>query len=779
MKCQYCEAAEFLIECITCGKHFCNSHSASSISHIVFHLVKARHKSIRIGGDIKCRKCGEDNLFKLLDSNGKIFCNACGSGRTLVEERCLTIIKSPEVQGRRLTKQQMAEMEEKNVPSLPQVKPRFEAGEYVEVFSSLIEAECRKEREIKESMRQENVFVRWEKMKYCYFYFQNGDNELKINIGDEIRLTHKSGFVLNGFVSGETFSEELKVEVEIPGDYPRSGYTVEYLWRGVCYERMEWALRKLYNTYKKEIGKNKKNKSNNDEKGLHEEEIDANRSLGKRKPLDCIEGRNGPDGRKATKAKKNLNEGPSIFEYILKGYKEGISNIDHIFSPPNLPKLNTSQETAVRAALGRKVTLIQGPPGTGKTLVSSSIVYNFVKHYGGKVLVVAPSNTAVDQLTLKIHKTGLKVLRVMSRRRECGQSDVSFLSLHENLRELQEGRKKKDEGCRDNGRYNSIYNDEVSESLKKQLLNQAEVITCTCVTSGQKMFNKFRFHYVLIDEAVQSTEPLSLIPLVYGCKKLVLVGDHKQLGPTILCKKVAQAGFKQSLFERLISIGVVPYVLSIQYRMDTDLCEWPSEMFYNGELLTGGKRFCRFDLGIPTNFFYVCYGREEVSASGTSFINQAEALYCESIIRHLFKCGVTENQIGVITPYEGQRSYILNRIFGAEPGNLEISNVDGFQGREKDFIIVSLVRSNLYQGIGFVGDKRRMNVTLTRAKHGLVIIGNPTTLMKHDMWSNLLSFYDKKGLVMEGPLHNLRRVIIKPPKLFDFKEMSRTLMSQI
>ncbi|ADM12486.1 putative DNA helicase [Encephalitozoon intestinalis ATCC 50506] len=779
MKCQYCEVEELLIECVGCGKHFCNSRSASSISHIVFHLVKAKHKSIRIGGDIKCRKCGEDNLFKLLENNGKIFCNGCSSGRMVVEERCLTIIKSPEVQGKRLTKQQMAEMEEKSMASLPYVKSRFEAKEYVEVFSSLIEAECKKEREIKESMRQENVFVRWEKLKYCYFYFQNGDSELKINIGDEIRLTHKSGFVLHGFVSGETFSEELKVEIETPGDYPRSGYTVEYLWRGICYERMEWALRKLYNTYKKETDKIKRNKNKNDERKPCDKGIDVCRDLSVQRPTNRGDiGAMGDEG-KMQKGRKSLNEGPSIFEYILKGYKEGIGNSGHIFPVPDLPRLNASQEIAVRAALGRKVTLIQGPPGTGKTLVSSAIVYNLVKHYGGKVLVVAPSNTAVDQLTLKIHKTGLRVLRVMSRRRECGQSDVNFLSLHENLKELQEGRKKKDECYGDHNRYNSIYNDETNESLKKHLLNQAEVITCTCVTSGQKMFNKFRFHYVLIDEAVQSTEPLSLIPLVYGCKKLVLVGDHKQLGPTILCKKVAQAGFKQSLFERLISIGVVPYVLSVQYRMDADLCEWPSEMFYNGELLTGGKNFCRFDLGIPTNFFYVCYGREEVSPSGTSFVNQAEALHCESIIRHLFKCGVTENQIGVITPYEGQRSYILNRIFGAEPGNLEISNVDGFQGREKDFIIVSLVRSNLYQGIGFVGDKRRMNVMLTRAKHGLVIIGNPMTLMRHDMWSNLLSFYDRKGLVMEGPLHNLRRVVIKPPKLFDFREISRSLMNQI
>jgi regulator of nonsense transcripts 1 len=734
MKCEYCSASNFLVECIVCGKFFCNSRSASSVSHIIFHMVKAKHKSIRIEGEsVLCCKCGEENLFKLVGDEDKIFCSGCnGTGRMLVEERCLTIIGSPETGGRRLTKQQMAEIEEKSTSLLPVVKAKFEAEEYVRVFSALIEAECQKEKEIKESMRQENVVLRWEKMRHCYFYFQKADADLKINIGDEIRLTHRTGLILNGFVSGEPFTEELKIEVDTPGEYPRSGYTVEYLWRGICYERMTWALKKLYGMHRKRSAENKAE--------------------------------------------------PSIFEYILKGHREHIREVNTIYTPPNLPKLNASQEMAVRAALSRTLTLIQGPPGTGKTLVSSAIVYNLVKHYRAKVLVVAPSNTAVDQLTLKIHKTGLKVLRVMSRRRECGQSDVNFLSLHENLKELQRDARNlkeqdtKKELRRDTEEYDGIFSDEVNDSLKRQLLSQAEVITCTCVTAGQKMFNRMKFPFVLIDEAVQSTEPLSLIPLVYGCKKLVLVGDHKQLGPTILCKKVAQAGFKQSLFERLISVGVTPYVLSVQYRMHAELCEWPSETFYNGELLTGGRSFCRFDLGVPMSFFYACFGKEEVSASGTSFVNQVEALYCESIIRHLFKCGVTESQIGVITPYEGQRSHILNRVFGSEPGNLEISNVDGFQGREKDFIIVSLVRSNLYQGIGFVGDKRRMNVTLTRAKHGLIVIGNPTTLVKHEMWRNLLSFYGRKGLILEGPLNDLKKcTVVKPRRSFDMKAIGEAL----
>lgn len=424
-----------------------------------------------------------------------------------------------------------------------------------------------------------------------------------------------------------------------------------------------------------------------------------------------------------------------IFRCIMKGKKERVGETD-VLQPTGLCKLNESQELAVRAALTRTLTLIQGPPGTGKTMVSAAIVYNLVKKFNRKVLVVAPSNTAVDQLAIKINSTGLKVLRIMSRRREESASDIDFLCLHSLLKEFDD-----------------------KDGAKSELIKQADVVCCTCVTAGQKMFNKYIFPFVLIDEAVQSTEPLSLIPCVYGATKLILVGDHKQLGPTILNKEVVKYGFKQSLFERLLKIGVIPYLLSIQYRMHPDLCAFPSEYFYSGLLMSGTSTSKVLDF--PNNFFYVCNGKEEISQSGTSFVNKSEAVLVENIIRFLFKNGVSEQQIGVITPYEGQRSYILSRIFGNEAGNLEISNVDGFQGREKDFVIVSLVRSNTFQGIGFVADKRRMNVTLTRAKHGLIIIGDSFTLYKNEIWASLLNWYDERGNIYEGPLNALKRCSLK------------------
>lgn len=700
--CSYCQERGRIL-CLECGRVFCNNTS-KGVSHIIYHLVKSKHKTVSIDGiELKCTKCNESNAFRLgmcvdapetqkelqdpddadvvdmRECMANVYCGKCNDARPIVEEKKMRIIPS-------VAKECDLRTLEAETSKFSRVMLYFDPSTYLKTFVPLIQAECMKEKEIKESMRQENVTVSFSD-KHCFFYFRKPNNDLKINIGDEIKFTHKSGIAFTGFVCEEQFSEELKVRID-GGDYPKTGYTVEYVWRTVCYERMVWALKRLYKDRKK-------------------------------------------------------NE---VFKYIMRGRKEHVGEVE-ILQPSGICKLNESQELAVKAALTRTLTLIQGPPGTGKTMVSAAIVYNLVKRFNKKVLVVAPSNTAVDQLAMRINSTGLKVLRIMSRRREENASDIDFLCLHSLLREFE------DKDC-----------------AKSELIRQADVVCCTCVTAGQKMFNKYSFPFVLIDEAVQSTEPLSLIPCVYGATKLILVGDHKQLGPTILNKEVVKYGFKQSLFERLLKIGVMPYLLSIQYRMHPDLCAFPSEYFYNGLLRSGTSTSKVLDF--PNNFFYVCNGKEEISQSGTSFVNKSEAVLVESIIRFLFKNGVSEQQIGVITPYEGQRSYILSRIFGNEAGNLEISNVDGFQGREKDFIIVSLVRSNTFQGIGFVADKRRMNVTLTRAKHGLIIIGDSFTLSKSDIWASLLKWYDERGNIYEGPLNALKRCSLKT---FNVKTLSDVL----
>ena len=327
------------------------------------------------------------------------------------------------------------------------------------------------------------------------------------------------------------------------------------------------------------------------------------------------------------------------------------------FTAPGLPELNHSQMYAVKSVLQKPISLIQGPPGTGKTVTSASIVYHLAKMNPGQVLVCAPSNVAVDQLTEKMHATGLKVVRLTAKSREALDSSVAFLTLHHQVAnntthvELQKLIQLKNEqgelSSNDERKYKSLI-----RQCEKEILLAAEVICCTCVGAGDPRLSKLKFKTVLIDEATQAAEPgmhspciapsfpltfpfaECMIPLVLGCKQVVLVGDHQQLGPVIMNKKAARAGLTQSLFERLVVLGNRPIRLQVQYRMHPCLSEFPSNMFYEGTLQNGVtaperlRKNVDFPWPVPDTpmFFYQNLGQEEISSSGTSFLNRCASL---------------------------------------------------------------------------------------------------------------------------------------------------------
>ena len=397
------------------------------------------------------------------------------------------------------------------------------------------------------------------------------------------------------------------------------------------------------------------------------------------------------------------------------------------------------------------------------------------------MLVTAPSNVAVDQLTEKIAATGLRVVRLASKTRENTSSSVDHLCLHimtplaagDEFKKLQ---RLKDEigelSERDQKKYHMLRN-----RTEREILQAADVICCTCVGAGDPRLKNFRFRQVLIDEATQAVEAEALIPIVLGAKQIVMVGDHCQLGPVVMCKAAAKAGLTQSLFERLVLIGIRPIRLQVQYRMHPCLSEFPSNMFYEGSLQNGVTEADRvllttpgfkgkedFPWPVPNKpmFFYSVTGMEEISASGTSYLNRTEASYVEKIVTHLLRIGVTPGQIGVITPYDGQKKYVSEymRRTGTLSSSLyeaiEVASVDAFQGREKEFILVSCVRSSDTQGIGFLSDPRRLNVALTRARLGLILIGNPRVLSKNALWAALLLHFKEFDALVEGPLNNLQ-----------------------
>ena len=217
-------------------------------------------------------------------------------------------------------------------------------------------------------------------------------------------------------------------------------------------------------------------------------------------------------------------------------------------------------------------------------MTSATIIYHLAKINGGQVFVCAPSNVAVDQLCERIHRTGLKTVRVTAKSREDVESPVGFLSLHEQVRmndsniELVKLNQLKTElgelSSQDEKKFKQL-----TRAAEKEILANADVICCTCVGAGDPRLAKSKFRTVLIDESTQSAEPECMIPLVLGCKQVVLVGDHQQLGPVIMNKKAAKAGLNQSLFERLVMLGCAPIRLNVQYRIlkgfVSSIVAWP------------------------------------------------------------------------------------------------------------------------------------------------------------------------------------------------------------
>lgn len=259
------------------------------------------------------------------------------------------------------------------------------------------------------------------------------------------------------------------------------------------------------------------------------------------------------------------------------------------------------------------------------------------------------------------------------------------------------------------------------------------MVLSTCIGSGAEgSVGRFVFPAVLLDETAQSTEPACLVPLALGCRQLVLVGDHKQLRPTVVSEDAARRGLQLSLFERMLRAGVEPCMLDTQYRMHPSLAAFPSDEFYHGRLLSGeamaptrpqlrGFRWPRPQISVA---LIPSTSAEDGGGSSLSKRNSGEASSVVSVVRNFLAAGeLSARQIGVVTPYAAQVR-LLRQMLGAHPEGrrVECLSVDGFQGREKDLIVFSAVRAG-GRALGFVADARRLNVLLTRARRGLIVIG--------------------------------------------------------
>lgn len=442
------------------------------------------------------------------------------------------------------------------------------------------------------------------------------------------------------------------------------------------------------------------------------------------------------------------------------------------------PHFNASQRQAIEFAMSaRDIAIIHGPPGTGKTTTVVELIRQAVLR-GSKVLACAPSNTGVDNLLEKLVANRIRVVRIGHPARvqeelqpytldALVEADPAMKVVAEMMREAEKTARKASKftrakpmpGERSDLRQESrrlrddarVYERQIIASI----LDRADVI-CATTNFDPDVLGGRDFGLAVIDEACQSTEPGSW-PVVLRADRIVLAGDHCQLPPTIISSEASAQGFAVSLMERLVDTygDTITKQLIVQYRMHEDIMEYSSKCFYGGSLQADEtvRTHLLTDLVAPPHLemlqspvtFVDTAGagwEEEQEVDGESRFNVQEARWILQQVRELCSTGIAPKDVAIIAPYAAQVRWLRqNCPFKA----IEIDTVDGFQGREKEAILITLVRSNAIAEIGFLGDTRRMNVALTRAKRKLIVIGDSATLANNEFYANMIDFFETIG----------------------------------
>ncbi|MFH0984898.1 MAG: AAA domain-containing protein [Candidatus Omnitrophota bacterium] len=449
------------------------------------------------------------------------------------------------------------------------------------------------------------------------------------------------------------------------------------------------------------------------------------------------------------------------------------------------PTLNDDQKKAVRMALETEdILLIHGPPGTGKTRVLTEIIHQ-VYQKGQTVLVSAPSNAACDHLVECLVKKRIPVTRlghparITERVREhtlsyklAAHPYAKMIDEHEaRLEQLSRQKERRQDRRVMSWEERNEMRDEVHRlrddirdlktQIFKQVWNASDVVVATHTVCGDPLIRAKAFDWVILDEATQGIEPATWIPMRHG-GKVILAGDHCQLPPTVFRSKPGERGLGFTLFERLHDVldAKARVRLERQYRMHGSIMDFSSREFYDGALVADPSVVSHTlkDLpkiktegldGTPVVFLDTAgLGYEEEIEDGTeSRYNSQEAKLVVKELECLLRAGVSPDEIAIISPYSAQVKLLTGMILGekGDPGDLaalEIDSVDAFQGREKEAVIVSLVRSNREGQLGFLTDTRRMNVAMTRAKRKLIMIGDSATLSNHTFFEDLLRYVE-------------------------------------
>ncbi|KZT55083.1 P-loop containing nucleoside triphosphate hydrolase protein [Calocera cornea HHB12733] len=529
--CSYCgiHAPASVVRCLICQKWFCNGRGSSSASHIVNHLVRAKHKEVILHKESplgettpECYNCGSKNVFMLgfipakSDTVVVLLCRQpCAAiskditwntslWAPLIDDRQFLswLVKPPseqeQMRARQITFQQinkledlwrenatatLEDLERPGVDDEPQpILLRYEdAYQYQNIFGPLVKIEADYDKRLKESQTQTDIVVRWDlglnQKRVAWFCMPKLESgEVRLAVGDELRLRydgemHKPWEGVGHVIKiPNNVSDEIGLELRRPDGVPTEcthNFSADFVWKSTSFDRMQLAMKTF-----------------------------------------------AVDEKSVSGYIYHKLLGHELEPQVLR------TQMPKRFSAPGLPELNHSQMYAVKSVLQKPISLIQGPPGTGKTVTSASIIYHLCRMNPGQVLVCAPSNVAVDQLTERIHLTGLKVVRLTAKSREALSSSIDFLTLHRlvaantSQAELQKLIQLKNEqgelSQNDEKKYKALV-----RASEKEILNAADVICCTCVGAGDPRLAKMKFRTVLIDEATQAAEPGALRSYLY------------------------------------------------------------------------------------------------------------------------------------------------------------------------------------------------------------------------------------------------------------------------
>lgn len=443
------------------------------------------------------------------------------------------------------------------------------------------------------------------------------------------------------------------------------------------------------------------------------------------------------------------------------------------FHPLRFPWLNATQEEAVNKVLHAKdVAIVHGPPGTGKTTTLVEAVYETL-HRENQVLVCAQSNMAVDWISEKLVDRGVSVLRIGNPSRvndkmlsftyECrfeSHPDYPQLwSIRKAIRELYARSRKGAEREAVRQKINSLKDraTELEIRINESLFSEARVIACTLVGSANRLLTGQKFGTLFIDEAAQALEAACWIP-IRKADRVILAGDHCQLPPTVKAPEALRAGLGHTLMQTIVKNKPdTVSLLKLQYRMNDEIMRFSSEWFYGGMLQSAPEVKYRSILDFDTPIEWIntegldC--NEEFIGENYGRINKSEAeLSIEQLKGYITKIGrerfLDERiDVGMISPYKAQVQYLRRLVrndafFKPYRQAITINTVDGFQGQERDVILISLVRANEEGQIGFLNDLRRMNVAITRARMKLIILGDASTLTRHAFYKKLYTYIE-------------------------------------